>query len=66
LSERLRIKEICRSDHSSIKNRTLPLEMPTLEMAHVGREGERTHLQNNIKAMPEQLKLRKTVSSTWS
>jgi hypothetical protein len=29
------------------------------------REGERTHMQNNIKAKPEQLKLNKTDPSTW-
>jgi hypothetical protein len=44
----------------------LALEMPTSEMAHVGRERERTHLQNNIKAKPEKLKLSKTYPSTWS
>jgi hypothetical protein len=37
-----------------------------LRMAHAGRERERTHLPNNIKAKPEQLKLSKTDSSTWS
>jgi hypothetical protein len=29
------------------------------------REGERTHLQNNIKVKPEQLKLSKTYLSMW-
>jgi hypothetical protein len=29
------------------------------------RERERAHLQNNIKAKPEQLKLHKTYPSTW-
>jgi hypothetical protein len=44
----------------------LALEMPTSEMAHIGRERERTHLQNNTKIKPEQLKLSKTDSSMWS
>jgi hypothetical protein len=43
----------------------LALEMPTSRTAHVGRERERTHLQNNIKAKTEQLKLSKTDPSTW-
>jgi hypothetical protein len=34
-------------------------------MAHAGREREKTHLQNNIKVKPEQLKLNKTNLSTW-
>jgi hypothetical protein len=39
-----------------------------LRIAHVGRERERekTHLQNNIKAKPEQIKLSKTDPSTWT
>jgi hypothetical protein len=40
------------------------LEMLTLRMAHANRERE-THLQNNIKAKPEQLKLSKTDPSMW-
>jgi hypothetical protein len=46
------------------QERHLALEMPTLKMAHAERERERTHLQNNIKAKPEQLKLSKTYPST--
>jgi hypothetical protein len=42
----------------------LALEMLTSRMAHTERERE-IHLQNNIKAKPEQLKLRKTYPSTW-
>jgi hypothetical protein len=42
----------------------LALEMPTSETAHA-RVRERTHLQNNIKVKPEQLKLSKTDPSTW-
>jgi hypothetical protein len=38
--------------------------MPNLEMAHAERE-KGTHMQNNIKAKPEQLKLSKTDPSTW-
>jgi hypothetical protein len=34
--------------------------MLTSEMTHTGREREITHLQNNIKAKHEQLKLGKT------
>jgi hypothetical protein len=41
----------------------LALEVPTSEMAHT-RRGERTRLQINIKAKPEQLKLSKIYSST--
>jgi hypothetical protein len=37
-----------------------------LRLAHADRERERTHLQNNIKAKLEQLKLRKIYPSTWS
>jgi hypothetical protein len=43
----------------------LALEMPTSRMAHAARERERAHLQNNINAKPEQLKLRKTNPSKW-
>jgi hypothetical protein len=42
----------------------LALEMPTSRTAHADRERE-THLQNNIKARPEQLNLSKTDPSTW-
>jgi hypothetical protein len=42
----------------------LTLEMPTLGTAHA--EKEREHMQNNIKAKPEQLKLSKNYPSTWS
>jgi hypothetical protein len=42
------------------------LEMPTSRMAHTDRERERRHLQNNIKATSEQLKLSKTDPSMWS
>jgi hypothetical protein len=41
------------------------LGMPTLEMAHVRRERDGEHLQNNIKTKLEQLKLIKTDSSIW-
>jgi hypothetical protein len=43
----------------------LALEMPTSRMAHTEKERERAHLQNNIKAKPEQLKLSKTYPSMW-
>jgi hypothetical protein len=43
----------------------LALEMLTSKMAHADRERE-THLQNNIKVKPEQLKLNKTYPSTWA
>jgi hypothetical protein len=43
----------------------LTLEMPTSRTAHTDRERERhTHLENNNKANPEQLKLIKTDPST--
>jgi hypothetical protein len=43
----------------------LPLRCrPQEQLTPKGRE--RAHLQNNIKAKPEQLKLSKTYSSTWS
>jgi hypothetical protein len=37
----------------------IALGMPASETAHVRRERERTHMQNNIKAKPEQQKLSK-------
>jgi hypothetical protein len=40
--------------------------MLTSETAHAEREKKRTHLQNNNKANPEQLKFSKTYPSTWS
>jgi hypothetical protein len=43
----------------------LSLEMLSSRTAHAERERE-THLQNNIKAKPEQLKLSKTYPSMWS
>jgi hypothetical protein len=46
------------------QERHLTLGMSTLEMAHAGREREREHLQNNIKAKHKQLKLSKTYPST--
>jgi hypothetical protein len=64
LSARLRIKIICGSEHSLIKQH-LALEMSTSRTAHAERERERERrLQNNIKAKPEQLKLSKTYPST--
>jgi hypothetical protein len=48
------------------QERHLAVEMLISETAHAGRERERAHLQNNIKAKPEQLKLNKTYSSMWS
>jgi hypothetical protein len=38
--------------------------VPTSGTAHADRERD-THLQNNNKAKPEQLKLSKTDPSTW-
>jgi hypothetical protein len=46
------------------RERHLTLVMSTSKMAHVNRERQRTHLQNNIKANPEKLKLGKTYPST--
>jgi hypothetical protein len=45
------------------RERHVALKMPTSEAAHTGRE--RSHLQNNIKGKPEQLKLNKTNPSMW-
>jgi hypothetical protein len=45
--------------------RYLVLEMLTLRTAHAERDKERAHLQNNVKATPEQLKLSKTSPSMW-
>jgi hypothetical protein len=42
----------------------LALEIPTSETTHVERE-ERTHLESNNNAKPEQLKLSKTDLSKW-
>jgi hypothetical protein len=47
-----------------IENDTLPYRcQPQERLESKGRE--RAHLQNNIKAKPEQLKLSKTYPSTW-
>jgi hypothetical protein len=43
----------------------LAIEIPTSRMARADRERE-THLQNNIKAKSDQLKLSKTYPSMWS
>jgi hypothetical protein len=64
LSGRLRIKTFCGSETIIDRERHLALEMMTSRMAHAPRERE-THLQNNNKAKPEQLKLSKTDPSTW-
>jgi hypothetical protein len=66
LNGRLRIKHLCRSESLDDKEWHLALEMPISETAHAGRGRERTHLQNNIKAKPEQIKLSKTDPSIWS
>jgi hypothetical protein len=61
-------KNILRKRSLIDQERHIALEIPTSEMAHTGRGGgerERTHLQNNIKAKPEQLNLSKTYPSTW-
>jgi hypothetical protein len=55
-------KMICGSKTLIDQERHLALEMPTSEMAHVGRERE-ADLQNDIKARPEQLKLSRTYLS---
>jgi hypothetical protein len=56
----LRIKQFAEAKTLNDRERHLALEMPTSEMAHARREKELTHLQNNIKVKPEQLKLSKT------
>jgi hypothetical protein len=63
LSGRWRIKTFCGSETLVDRERHLILEMSTSRMAHADRERE-THLQNNFKAKPEQLKLSKTNLST--
>jgi hypothetical protein len=45
------------------RERHFALEMPTSRTAHAKREREREHLQNNIKAKLEQLKLSKIYPS---
>jgi hypothetical protein len=45
------------------QERHLGLEMSTSRTAHAKRERERAHLQNNIKAKPEQLNFSKTYPS---
>jgi hypothetical protein len=42
LSERLRVKHICKSETLDGQERHLALELPTSEMAHAWREGERS------------------------
>jgi hypothetical protein len=59
------MKIFCRSETLVAREWHLALEMPTSRTAHVERERE-THLQNNNKEKPEQLKLNKTYPSTWS
>jgi hypothetical protein len=46
------------------QERRLALQLSTTEMAHIRRERERTHLQNNFKTKPGQLKLTKIDQST--
>jgi hypothetical protein len=66
LSRRKGIKMIYGSETLIDQEQHLALEMSTSKMAHTGieRERERIHLQDNIKAKPEQLKLSKTDPST--
>jgi hypothetical protein len=45
------------------QERYLALEMPNSKMAHTERERERAHMQNNLKAKLEQLKLSKAYPS---
>jgi hypothetical protein len=63
LSGRPRIKHFVEAKTLDDRELHLALEMPTSRMAHTDRERE-THLQNNIKAKPEHLKLSKSDSST--
>jgi hypothetical protein len=56
-------KIFCGSETLVDRERHLALEMLTSRMAHTERERE-THLQNNNKTKPEQLKLSKTDLST--
>jgi hypothetical protein len=59
-----RIKDIFAKRALHGLKRHLALDMLTSRMPHADRERENT-LANNIKAKPEQLKLRKTYPSTW-
>jgi hypothetical protein len=59
-----RIKDICGSETLIDQERHLALEMLTSRTAHIEKERERAHLQNNIKAKPKHLKLSKTYPST--
>jgi hypothetical protein len=64
LSRRERIKTICESETLVDQERHLALEMSTSRTVQLkGRE--RSHLQNNNKAKPKQVKLSKTDLSTW-
>jgi hypothetical protein len=59
LKRKIENKNICGSETLVDREWYLAIEIPTSRMAHVDRERE-THLQNNNKAKPEQLKLSKT------
>jgi hypothetical protein len=64
LSGRFRIKDDFQKLSLINQEWYLAREMLTSKMAHTGWERE-THLQNNIKAKPEQLKLSKTDPLMW-
>jgi hypothetical protein len=64
VEQKMENKNICGSGNSMIENDTLPYKCQSQEWL-TSKGGERTHLQNNIKAKPEQLKLSKTYPLTW-
>jgi hypothetical protein len=66
LSGRLRIKTFAEVKTLNDRERHLALEMPTSRTDHTEREREREHLENNIKAKNEQLKLSRTYLSPWT
>jgi hypothetical protein len=56
-------KTFCGSDNSMIKDTSYPRDADLRNDSR--RKGEREHMQNNIKATPEQLNLSKTYPSIW-
>jgi hypothetical protein len=62
--QKIENKNILRKRKLDDREWYLALGVPTSRMAHADKERE-THLQNNNKAKPEQLKLMKTDPSTW-
>jgi hypothetical protein len=66
VAQKIKNKTHLRKRYLNVQEWHLTLGVPTSKTTHVGREKERTYLQNNIKAKPKQLKLSKTDPLMWS